>query len=175
MKYKIVSSLFICLFIACNKPDQTKHDVIRLRTEKMNLDICRKAANTDSISDWKLIIYTDSTQCTSCRMNDFIYWKPLLKEFESRGVETFFIFHPRHRDVASVELSLRAKKIEANVLVDSLGLFRSQNPQIPDNENLHSFLLDQSGKVVLVGNPIHSDQIKELMFRIIDETKQKEQ
>lgn len=176
MKKKYIIALFV-LFVtlaACNKSDQTKQVVIRLRSERMNLDICNSVADSTDLKGWKLVIYTDSTVCSSCRTSDFPQWKVLLKPFEKRDVSTLFIFRPRYSQLHSFCHLLNAHKKDAKVVVDSTGLFRLLNPQIPDNTELHSFLVNKKNQVVFVGNPFRSDQVKELMLRIIDETKLKE-
>ncbi|MBS4809127.1 MAG: hypothetical protein KH071_14815 [Paraprevotella sp.] len=55
------------------------------------------------------------------------------------------------------------------VYLDSLGVLERANPQIPSNPDLHTFLLDEDNNVLLVGNPIWNEKIKEMFWQIVEE------
>ena len=54
------------------------------------------------------------------------------------------------------------------VFIDTLSFFRRHNPQIPKDRMFHTFLLDESDSVVLVGNPMQNNQIDNLLKQIVD-------
>lgn len=55
------------------------------------------------------------------------------------------------------------------VYIDTLGIFQKNNPHLPKNPRLHTFLLDANNHVILVGNPLYNTKIKEMYDRVIHE------
>lgn len=55
------------------------------------------------------------------------------------------------------------------IYVDTLGVFNRNNRHIPSNPELHTFLLDSNGYVLLVGNPLENEKIEKLFWQILEE------
>lgn len=54
------------------------------------------------------------------------------------------------------------------VLIDINNSFRKSNPHIPKDAMYYTFLLDEDNKVVLVGNPLRNNSIKEIFLRTVN-------
>ncbi|MDR3093410.1 MAG: hypothetical protein LBU62_02055, partial [Bacteroidales bacterium] len=53
------------------------------------------------------------------------------------------------------------------VYIDKESFFHKKNPNIPSDERMHTFLLDENNKVVLVGSPIRNEMLWELYKELI--------
>ena len=54
-------------------------------------------------------------------------------------------------------------------MLDTLKEFERLNPHLPKNRALHTFLLDENNRVILVGNPSRNEKIKEMFYKIVEE------
>ena len=53
------------------------------------------------------------------------------------------------------------------VYLDTCNAFLEANPQIPDNELFHTFVINNEGKVLMVGNPFQSKKMEALFKKVI--------
>ncbi len=120
-------------------------------------------------SKYKMVIYTDSTSCSSCALNKLYLWEDLIEWSDKSGdsVKYYFVFNPPMSD--NIRLSLRNSLLEYPMLLDSLGEFERLNPHLPKNKTMHTFLLDENNNVVLVGNPLHNPKIEKMFKEIVEE------
>ncbi len=114
----------------------------------------------------KLIIWFDSTECGSCRMSRLYEWDddPVMQYARGMGdrFNVFLVFSPKATDIRSLKFSLESYDVSFPVLIDETGEFLKQNPHIPANTRLHSFLLDKNNRVILIGNPLGNGPLWEL-------------
>lgn len=47
------------------------------------------------------------------------------------------------------------------------------NPQIPDNEMFHTFVINKEGKVLMVGNPFANEKMEALFKKVIAKEQKK--
>lgn len=73
------------------------------------------------------------------------------------------------REVRSTELLIANTNFDYPILIDTLGEFERLNPHLPKNQALHTFLLDENNRVILVGNPLRNKKIKEMFYKIVEE------
>lgn len=105
----------------------------------------------------RMVIYFDSLGCNSCRVNKLYEWNEILAFCldSVSGCAVNFIFSP-----AGDENKLRDILCENGqdypIFIDVSGDFPRMNPSIPTDNRFHVFLLDGSGRVVLVGNPVYN-------------------
>lgn len=120
-------------------------------------------------SKYKMVIYTDSTSCSSCALNKLYLWKDLIEWSDKSGdsIKYYFVFNPPMSD--NIRLSLRNSLLDYPMLLDSLGEFERLNPHLPKNKAMHTFLLDENNNVVLVGNPLHNPKIEKMFNEIVEE------
>jgi hypothetical protein len=120
-------------------------------------------SETSTISkDYKILLYIDSTGCTSCRLRLYI-WKTYIEEFDSK-IDFLFYFQPKsEKELSSL---LENEQFAYPVYIDNKGELNRLN-QFPDNSIFQCFLLDKDNKVVAIGNPIHNSQVGKLYKQII--------
>jgi hypothetical protein len=113
----------------------------------------------------KLIIWFDSTECVSCRMNQLYEWDydPVVRYTQvlEGHFDMIVIFSPKKKDVQYFQFNIKRYIVSFPVIVDE-GVFPKLNPHIPADKRLHAFLLDKNNKVVMVGNPLGNEKLWEL-------------
>jgi len=117
----------------------------------------------------KLVVWYDSLICNSCHLNRMYNWYAITDYADSlsQRFSVVFLFTPKKGDIHRVHSKLLTEKFDYPVFTDRNSIFYEQNPIIPKNQQLHSFLLDRNNRVVLVGNPLHNHTLWALYRKTI--------
>ena len=176
MKYKCLLILLITVSITgCSSKDINirkkieclKASPIILPTDSM--EIIKNEKFDFGISRYLMISYLDSANCTNCEISHLYLWNHIIKKSEK--VSFFFIFETKSSLKSQFENLTDNICDNKNVVIciDTLGIFKKANPMLPQESFLHTFLLDSTNHVVIVGNPLKNSKIKELYFDCIRE------
>ena len=106
----------------------------------------------DQNTPYKILLYTDSTGCTDCKLQLY-KWNALIEEAETimpGKVSFHFYFQPQ--DEQELKFMLRRDHFKQAVYMDRRSKLHGAN-KLPDNMSYQCFLLDKDNKVVLIGNP----------------------
>ena len=113
----------------------------------------------DSLRDKaKLIIYIDSTECTTCRISHFWMYRQIQELSEETGAfelmlllaDTSFESIPLTRYLSDLDMAMP-------VYVDMDRSFYRENSTVPKGDRrMHSFLIDRTNRPVYVGDPSQS-------------------
>lgn len=119
-----------------------------------------------SSSEYKIVSYTDSIGCTSCklRLSD---WKEFIKHLDSvsaQKIPVLFFLHPLNN--REMKLILKQNNFEHPVCLDKKDEFNKLNT-LPHDLKFQTFLLDKFNRVVVIGNPVLNPNIKELYINRI--------
>lgn len=127
-------------------------------------------------SPYKLVIYTDSAECSSCALNSMYEWTDILDSLQNHYpfAQAVFIFCPQTDKRKQFKVKMLHRNFIYPIYLDTCNAFLRANPHIPSNPLLHSFLLDENDSVILVGNPVRNKKIEELFFKILEEKKDKQ-
>lgn len=178
---KIQSLLvIILLFFACGNKQKIVEEVSRLQskpiilTQQSRLTIHGKDTILRDFmkdSQLKLLIYADSSGCSSCTINKMFLWDNLIEysKVYKGNLKFYFIFSPRKQDVKEVKIALTNNAFDYPVLIDTLGEFEKLNLHLPKNKALHTFLLDENNHVILVGDPLYNKKIRKMFYKIVEE------
>ena len=106
----------------------------------------------------KLVVYHDSLICSTCQMGKMYEWEEIAAYADSlsQWFSIIYLFTPKKEDMFKVNMLLRADNFDYPIFIDQHATFVKQNPKLPKNRQLYSFLLDKNNKVVMVGNPLHN-------------------
>jgi hypothetical protein len=117
----------------------------------------------------KLMVWYDSQGCTSCEADKMYMWGDIANFADSlaQWFNIIFLFTPKNEDIQGVVMALKREQFDYPIFIDQNGTFVKQNPKLPKNRQLHSFLLDKNNRVVLVGSPLHNPSLWELYKRTI--------
>lgn len=118
----------------------------------------------------KLIIYVDSTQCSSCRVSHLSEYIPLYDDaLRSRRYTLSIILSPPMSEYGHIAHLLELYNYPFPVFLDKSHSFRKENGFIPDDARFHAFLTDQANRPVLVGDPVRSKKIRQLFEPMLTE------
>lgn len=112
---------------------------------------------------YKVIAYTDSTGCTSCRLK-LPDWKRVIAEADSLfpgKMDFIFFFQPKTRDLKELVHLLKRDKFDYPVFIDTENRINKLN-HFPAEMEFQCFLLDSNNKVIMVGNPTLNPKVWEL-------------
>lgn len=167
--------LFICLSSCKTDPQRTKAE--KIVSEWVGKEIIfpsdvrctfigRDTVCPEVSAPYKVLVYTDSVGCTSCKLQ--IYrWKALISEVDSlmsNQVDFLFYFHPRNEK--ELQSLLELDRFNQSVFIDTKNQLYRRN-LFPDNPNYQSFLLDKDNKVILIGNPVSSPKLWDIYKQAI--------
>jgi hypothetical protein len=68
----------------------------------------------------------------------------------------------------ATDYTLTDMRFHRTVFYDPDGSFERLNPHLPANEQFHTFLLNEDNKVILVGNPVHNEKLKNLYLAVLN-------
>ena len=113
-----------------------------------------------------LVVYLDSTECIPCRINRFDQYEELRKETSGK-VEVAVIMSPKRDDCNLSSHYVSIQHFGVKVYLDTTQRFHHLNSFIPDDTRFHSFLIDSDNTPVVIGDPIYSLKIKNLLFNYL--------
>ena len=92
---------------------------------------------------------------------------------KSRNVSFIFIFETKSSQKNDFEYSVDniGENNNVTICIDTLGIFKKDNPVLPQESYFHTFLLDSTNNIILVGNPLNNLKIKSLYFECINDDK----
>ena len=124
-------------------------------------------------SEYKVLIYIDSTGCTSCKLQ-LPKWKELIAHVDSAtggNIPFIFVFQPK--DDKELRYILKRDNFDRPVYIDRDGKMNTLN-RFSLEIMFQSFLLDRENKVKVIGNPVHNLAVKDLYLKQITGTQNKE-
>ncbi len=162
--------LILLLLTSCINSNTIKEELLQLTSKSIELpkngqivvDGKDSTISNYFVSEYKLVVYTDSLGCHSCALNGLHVWNDLIeytKRYKDK-VKFYFIFNPPKLE--DVRFAIKNNFLAYPILIDTLGEFERLNSHLPNNSAMHTFLLDQNNDVILVGSPLHNSQIEKL-------------
>lgn len=117
----------------------------------------------------RMVVYLDSAYCTPCALDRMRRWNGLIADaarYKGR-LRYVFIAAPRPEQTEDTYFSIDDSQLDSPVYVDTAYAMRSANPNLPDGNEYHSFLIDAEGNVLFVGNPLSGESLKKLFNKAI--------
>lgn len=165
--------MIVLLFTSCSNESKINKDILKLMSNPISLP-CNATITVngkDSLikdyfeSNYKMIIYTDSLECTSCEISNMRLWKPFLTYADSLKGKLNFYFIFSTSKSKSVRYALMNNSFRFPALIDEKGEFEKLNPHLPSNKTMHTFLLDDNNNVIMIGNPLYNNGIEKLFYQ----------
>lgn len=186
MKYQIRIGLslgiitFLSLDLACRHENKINIEVQSMYNQKVIIPIDsfyvihphsenHLLHGVDQKQRQRLIVYSDSLVCSSCKILELEKWESFFasKSSYKNVFDAIFIFSPSHIDLEVLKFAIKSQEISFPIYIDTLGVFKKMNHYLPDNSLLHTFLIDKEGKIILVGSPLDNKMIEKMFLEII--------
>lgn len=116
----------------------------------------------------KIVIYYDSTDCTSCEVSELWRWKAMIKDFNSHDVSFVFILAPSKKHEDEVRDYLYLYPLPFPVFIDASYVVSQSNSQLLSEKYFNVFMLNEDNEVILIGNPIKNNELYKLYEEVIN-------
>ena len=119
----------------------------------------------------KLVVYSDSTMCTSCGIKKLHTWDnqfQKMREYQGR-LKVYFIFSPSMEEKRNLQIMVKNYLSDTPIYIDTANVFLRSNPHIPAFPEMHTFLLDEKDSVILVGSPLKNLKMEALFWQTVEE------
>ena len=117
---------------------------------------------------YKLVMVIDSVQCSFCKVQKLQRYRDLFKESIDGGkFDLLVILSPKRGEADDLREFLLAHDFSIPIFLDQDNTFLTLNPFIPSDARFHSFLLDASGHLVFIGDPLKGNQAYKKFERVI--------
>lgn len=112
----------------------------------------------DSLRDKrKLIVYIDSTECTTCRISHFWEYQDLFDLSAQTGsFDVLLLMCNTEFESIPLIRYLSDQNLPYPVYVDTDKVFLKDNQVIPTDTRMHSLFVDSAGRPLFVGDPSRS-------------------
>lgn len=115
---------------------------------------------------YKILVYVDSVGCVECKLQ-LIKWENFIHEIDSiLPGKVSILFVVNIKESRRLEYLLKYSNINIPFVWDKKDELNRLN-NFSNNPILHTFLLDRNNEVILVGNPIINNKLKNLYFNIL--------
>lgn len=115
-----------------------------------------------------LIIYSDSTECNSCQINQVVLLKPIFELSDSlQSFKVIPVFSPSQEEYDTTVEQLIMLNFKYPLYIDTFRDFGRLNDCIPEDRRFHCFLINSEGKPVFIGNPIASEALKTVFLKAL--------
>lgn len=177
MKCEIYSFLILSILTCCTSNDiQIRRKIEELKEKPVvinmdSMDLLKGEVTNYKKDGYKMVSYWSSEECTKCAISHLYLWNYIINK--SRNVSFIFIFETKSSQKKDFEYSVE-NSVENNnvtICIDTLGIFKKDNPVLPQESYFHTFLLDSTNNIILVGNPLNNLKIKNLYFECIKDDK----
>lgn len=172
----LVLELLIACFISCKK-ESKKTEVEKVVSEWVGKEVIfpkdincsfmgKDTICLDMSTPYKILVYTDSVGCMSCKSH-LREWNYLLKDIEELGEKQVgFLFYFCPQNEQQIDLLLKRDDFKQIVFVDYTNELNKLN-NFPHKAEYRCFLLDKDNKVLLVGNPIMNPNLWKVYKNVI--------
>lgn len=135
-----------------------------------NMVFTRFASDTTNFviptSDYKVLVFVDSIGCTSCKLQ-LSRWKEFIRYTDSISQKNIpFLFFFQFADQWEIHSLLIRENFDKPICLDRSDSLNQLN-HFPKDIRFQVFLLDKNNKVVVIGNPVHNPNVKELYLEEI--------
>ena len=135
-----------------------------------NMVFTRFASDTTNFviptSDYKVLVFVDSIGCTSCKLQ-LSRWKEFIRYTDSISQKNIpFLFFFFFFDQWEIHSLLIRENFDKPICLDRSDSLNQLN-HFPKDIRFQVFLLDKNNKVVVIGNPVHNPNVKELYLEEI--------
>lgn len=160
---------FITLLFICQGCNENVNSLVKkLIGSTLSFDWSKQTLTADSIYDGtafhapvKIVLSVDSTLCEPCLKKYLNACGQYMEYLDNDSVMLICIIQPSQ--VRGIQDSLKWMNISrVTVVLDTQNDYRRKNSIEKYNRMYTSFLLDRNNRIVLVGDPLRSNEVREL-------------
>lgn len=177
LKITLIVISTLCLCSSCNRKHDLKDTLGKFMSNVIiipdSLSVILDGnlvahSSLDMYKDKKLIMFVDSSLCTSCRISALNNMIELYELSETDGrFSVIAIFSPAINESQYIEEMLKHLYFPYPLYIDRNHLFLQIN-SIPKDSRFHNFLIDKEGRILCVGNPLGNSKLKSVFMAALN-------
>ncbi len=121
----------------------------------------------------RIVYFSGGESCTACYVKGLARFNEYVHLESEEGIEFVFIMSPRTDEIARTAALLSNCPLEHTVYLDTCNAFLKDNPEFPQNELFHSFVINDAGNVLMVGDPFKNEKMLSLFRKIVAKEKER--
>ena len=118
-----------------------------------------RSPNLKAFRKPKIVIWVDSTECSSCRIGRLYEYEELYQQGCNEGFDVLVLFSPRADDFCEAQHMVRVHHFSFPVYFDVNNSFGKSN-NIPSDIRFHAFLLDRDDCICFIGDPMSNLKLR---------------
>lgn len=123
--------------------------------------------------DIHIVVYADSLTCSPCYIKGLSNWNAYLFNEDKYNLTFDFVVSIKRKEKQRTEVLFSNCGLEHSVYLDTCNAFRKANPNFPSNKLFHTFVVNNEGKVLMVGNPFQDEKMEALFQKVIAREKKR--
>lgn len=158
---KKMYALFVCLLLSlsCKENENSKENILKSflgkKFEFVNIKCC-KYGDFKLDSRYKMILYIDSAECTSCALeNNLLLWQNYKSQLNDFKIDLIIILNTSEED--KVKDFFELITTDYPIFLDNRGVLKKQNSLLQYIEN-KTFMVDNANRLVWIGSPIQNEK-----------------
>lgn len=162
--------MYVLLLCSCIH----KHEAESVASVNVQLSLDEMMAYPEHVNvgvaegKYRYVVYVDSTECSLCMVSHMGLWNYFYNELLAYDACLCYILNPPANKIQELLEAYVFFKQRIPIFVDTLGVFRRDNPQIANGPTMsHCFLLDEYDKVVFTGNASENQHAREKIFEFL--------
>ncbi len=172
----VLIGIYIFAFYGCNN-DTNRSNAERVVyqwhgktiTIPNDIKLTNHGSNSSEIpiqTPYKILLYVDSAGCSSCKLN-LSQWDDYIKEIDSIAPgKVQFEFWFAEWDSNEITTMLEVEGFKHPVFIDEENRINKLNG-FPEQMEYQCFLLNSENEVIMIGNPILINAVKEVYMNVI--------
>lgn len=166
------------VFISCVNTPNKREILSVLETMKGTNVVFPNTLRSYSVNDYeiengeinrqKIVVYFSPMVCTPCNLDRLFDMEELEEKWTNVEV-VYILSYIKDEDEMEIKSYLEEWDFKSTVYLDKGNRFAKENPVLPRNPNYHTFLLDSEGKILIVGNPMLSTDVRNLYENLIND------
>lgn len=119
-----------------------------------------------------IVNYIEEYGCSKCKLSTMS--ELYRNNIQSKGTILLSIIQSEKTKIEETHNIAKPIGLCGYVYLDTCNAFLEANPQIPDNELFHTFVINNEGKVLMVGNPFQNEKMEALFKKVIANEQKKQ-
>jgi hypothetical protein len=153
MKY-IITILALIVLVSC------KHEIKVVFPDAIQNQITQHIQEQNYV-----VIYVDSSDCTTCSLRHLTFWNARKKELKDNNTGILLMIH--HSDEQLVMTTLQSMEIFFPFILDKGRKFKVKNIEILGIAKDNTFVMDRNKNVIFIGSPIASEKEWKSFIKLI--------
>ena len=169
---KLIYIFFFILLYSCQSSiEKETKEFINTKVVFPSQGLCKgyysMYTDTTVKYEYELVKFITSEACTSCKLNAIVNEEKYAKDHKINNLGMTYVISTSSDNYSNLLSLLYSERTEACVYIDTCNAFISTNPQIPNNEMFHTFVINREGKVLMVGSPFQNKKMEALFEKVI--------